>query len=99
MSGRREQADVGCRNECIEPRAIGWLCQIKIDDAFVDVERAPFRPRPIGARRIDLDHVGAEIGEHSSAEPAEAVRRVDHQHIRQEHGSNSFTPESRLPEP
>jgi len=90
--GWREQADVGRAQQILEPRPVGARLQIELEHSLVDVEGAPVRAAAVAAGRLELDHVGAEIREHAAGEPAEPIRRVDDQHIRQQHGVTLSTP-------
>ena len=66
--------------------------QIELERSLVDVEGAPVRAAAVAAGRLDLDHIGAQIGKHAAGEPAEPIRRVDDQDVRQQHGVTLSTP-------
>jgi hypothetical protein len=84
---RREQADVGGAQQFFDARAAARGLRIDFEDAFVNVEGTPFRAAAVAAGRFELEDVGTEIGEHPPREPAELIRGVDDQHVRQQHGA------------
>ena len=86
---RRQQADIGLGKELLDLRLIGRLRRVEIEDAFVDIEGAPVGPRAIGRRRLELDDIGAEIGEDPSGKPAEPVRRINDDYPCQQHGGST----------
>ncbi len=66
------------------------LRRVELDDALVDVRRAPLGAAAVAARRLDPDHVGAEVGEQPAGEGAEPVRRIDDQDIVKQHLNRRF---------
>ena len=66
------------------------LRRVELDDALVDVRRAPLGAAAVAARRLDPDHIGAEVGEQPAGEGAEPVRRIDDQDIVKQHLNRRF---------
>ena len=92
---RREQTNVGGAQQFLDPRARARRFRIEFENPLVDVESAPFRAAAVAAGRFELDDIGAEIGEQAPREPAEPIRGVDDQHVRQQHGATLFTARAR----
>src|SRR5688572_9926051 len=90
--------DVGIRDELVEELAVGRLLEVAADAALVAVvglemlgiEAALIGAAGIAFRALDLDHVGAQVGEHHACagagderalfdDPDSAEWRVEHQ--------------------
>ena len=80
---RCQQADISLGEQFLELRPIGGRGRIEIENALVGVEGPPVGPAAHGVGRIELDYVAPEIGQDSSGEPAEPVRRINNQDIRE----------------
>jgi hypothetical protein len=83
MCGPAAQADISLGEQLLELRPLGGRGRIDIDNALVGVEGPPAGPAAHGVGQIELDDVGTEIGEDSSGESPELVRRVNNQNIRE----------------
>ena len=85
--------EVGARDEREEVRAAARAVEIQRDAAFAAVERVQAQARERGrhtgherfgaarvaaVRRLHLDHVGAEPGQHHRAERGASVGEVEH---------------------
>jgi hypothetical protein len=88
--------DVGLRDELLDQVLAGRLAGVDLDRLLVAGDdrppqrlavrllAAPFPHRVAGARLLDLDHLGTEIGEQLAAErTGEQLAHLDHPQVRQ----------------
>ena len=69
--GRCKQANIRAAKQDSKSILVGRLRLIELTKTLVDVEGAPLRTAAIATRRLDLDDVGAQIGQNAARQPAQ----------------------------